>query len=45
MLRAIILVGLGGGIGSIFRYLTAIFVNKYFQTLFPWATFSANIIG
>ena len=45
MLRAIILVGLGGGIGSIFRYLTAIFVNKYFQTLFPWATFTANIIG
>ena len=45
MIRAIILVGLGGGIGSIFRYLTAVFVNKYFQTSFPWATFAANIIG
>ena len=44
-MRAIILVGIGGGIGSIFRYLTAMFVAKYFQPSFPWATFVANILG
>ena len=45
MLRAIILVGVGGGVGSIFRYLTAVVVNKFFQSTFPWATFAANILG
>ena len=37
--------GVGGGLGSIFRYLTAVVVNKYFQPTFPWATFVANILG
>jgi CrcB protein len=45
MIRAILLVGLGGGIGSILRYLTSVAVGKYFQTAFPWATFTANILG
>ena len=45
MLRAIILVGAGGGIGSIFRYLTSVFVGKYFHAVFPLATFIANILG
>jgi CrcB protein len=45
MIRAVILVGVGGGIGSIFRYLTATLVNKYIQTAFPWAIFTANILG
>ena len=45
MLRAIILVGAGGGAGSIFRYLTSVFVGKCFQTAFPLATFITNILG
>ena len=45
MLRTIIWVGIGGGIGSILRYLTIVFVNKYFQTSFPWGTFAVNILG
>lgn len=45
MTRAIIFVGLGGGLGSIFRYLTSLVVTKYFQTTFPLATFTANILG
>ena len=45
MIRALILVGIGGGIGSIFRYLTAVVVNRYFHSSFPWATFAANILG
>jgi len=45
MVRAIILVGIGGGLGSIFRYLTTVVVNKYFQSSFPLATLAANILG
>ena len=45
MLRAIILVGIGGGVGSIFRYLTAVLLGRYFQTLFPVALFTANVVG
>ena len=45
MIRAIILVGIGGGIGSVFRYLTSLFVGKYFQATFPLATFITNILG
>jgi len=45
MTRTIILVGLGGGLGSIFRYLTSVVVTKYFQTTFPLATFTVNILG
>ncbi|MDY0216782.1 MAG: fluoride efflux transporter CrcB [Bacteroidales bacterium] len=45
MIRTILLVGLGGGLGSIFRYLTSVIVTKYFQTNFPWATFAVNVLG
>jgi CrcB protein len=45
MLRAILLVGIGGGIGSIFRYLTSVFISKYFSASFPWATFTVNLTG
>lgn len=45
MTRTLILVGLGGGLGSILRYLTTVAVNKYLPTAFPLATFMANILG
>ena len=45
MIRTIVLIGLGGGIGSILRYLTSVLVNKYFNTTFPLATFIINILG
>lgn len=45
MTRAIILVGLGGGIGSVFRYLTSVVVTRYLQTIFPLATFMVNVSG
>jgi CrcB protein len=38
-------VGIGGGIGSIFRYLTSVFVSRYFPASFPWATFTVNFTG
>lgn len=45
MIRTILLIGLGGGIGSIFRYFTSVIVQKYYAAIFPLATFIANILG
>jgi len=45
MIRTILLVGLGGGIGSILRYLTSVVINKNFSTTFPLATFVINMLG
>jgi CrcB protein len=46
MIYKILLVGLGGGAGSVFRYLASVFFNKYGQyTHFPLATFTVNILG
>ncbi|ESU27462.1 crcB protein [Flavobacterium saliperosum S13] len=39
------LIALGGGLGSVFRYLTTLFINKHSQLFFPYATFVANIFG
>ena len=43
--KSILLVGLGGGIGSILRYLTSVVVAKHFHSLFPLSTFAANFTG
>lgn len=45
MTKALVLVGLGGGIGSMLRYLTSLVVTKCFQTTFPLTTFVANFVG
>lgn len=45
MLKTLFFVFLGGGIGSVFRFSTSLLTQKYFQSSFPWATFSVNIIG
>lgn len=45
MIRAIILIGIGGGIGSILRYLTSLLTAKYFQSYFPLGTFIVNMLG
>jgi CrcB protein len=45
MLKNILLVGLGGFLGSTLRYLVYIFIDKRFTGSFPVATFSVNIIG
>jgi fluoride exporter len=44
-MRTILLIALGGGLGSVFRYLTAQFINRYSQLYFPYATFVTNILG
>jgi CrcB protein len=45
MTRAIILVALGGGFGSVLRYLTTLFISRYFQAAYPLGTFAVNITG
>lgn len=45
MLKQIVLVGMGGGTGSIFRYLTSVLTSRYYANVFPMATFTANLIG
>ena len=45
MLRTLILIGLGGGVGSVLRYLTTVLTQKYFQATFPLATFTVNVSG
>ncbi|MEP7255045.1 MAG: fluoride efflux transporter CrcB [Ferruginibacter sp.] len=42
MIKNLLLVGLGGGIGSMLRYGTALLINT---KLFPYATLTVNIIG
>lgn len=45
MVKTVLLVMLGGGIGSAFRYLTTVFVNKYYASAFPLATLIINMLG
>ena len=42
MLKNFLLVGLGGGIGSMLRYASSLVINSRF---FPWSTLAVNIIG
>ncbi len=41
----LIAVFLGGGIGSVLRYMLSAIFGKSFGTVFPFATFLVNILG
>jgi CrcB protein len=45
MFRTLFLIAVGGGVGSVLRYLTTVYIQKYFASVFPLATLIANIIG
>jgi CrcB protein len=46
MIKQLLFVGLGGGVGSISRYLLSLLAGKQpFTFLFPFATFTVNITG
>ncbi|MEO5946616.1 MAG: fluoride efflux transporter CrcB [Chitinophagaceae bacterium] len=45
MIKNILLVGLGGGIGSMLRYISQRMSDKLYPIHFPWGTFAVNIIG
>lgn len=45
MIRALLLVGTGGFLGSISRYLSSRFLQNIFPSAFPFGTFVVNITG
>jgi CrcB protein len=45
MLKNILLVGIGGGVGSVLRYLISRYVEMQALTSFPLGTFIVNIVG
>ena len=45
MNRTIVLIGIGGLLGSISRYLTASLFAKVFSSPFPYGTFIVNVVG
>ena len=44
-MRAILFVGIGGGLGSILRYLISVLVGKHIPVVFPLGTLLVNISG
>jgi CrcB protein len=44
-MRTLLIIGTGGFIGSIFRYLVSKSVQEKFTTAFPFGTLSVNILG
>lgn len=44
-MKTILLIGLGGGIGSMLRYLVQLGVSKLVTVTFPLGTFLVNITG
>ena len=45
MIRALFIVGVGGFIGSVLRYLTSLYFQSATASPFPWGTFAVNISG
>jgi len=45
MIKNILLVALGGGAGSILRYLCSRWIQMHQAGGFPWGTFAVNISG
>jgi fluoride exporter len=44
-MRALLFVGIGGGIGSILRYVISVFIGKHIPLVFPLGTLLVNISG
>jgi CrcB protein len=45
MIRTLLLIAFGGGIGSVLRYLTTVLIQKYYSNIFPLATLITNVLG
>lgn len=44
-MNALLLVALGGALGSLARYGASLGVNRWAQSSFPWGTLFVNILG
>lgn len=45
MLKSILIVGFGGFIGTVARFLTSRYFQENITSVFPWSTLIINIIG
>jgi CrcB protein len=45
MVKTLILVGIGGAIGSICRYLLGFTIGRHINLIFPYGTLSINLLG
>jgi CrcB protein len=45
MAKSILIVGLGGFIGTVLRFLVSRYLQINYTTVFPWGTFLVNILG
>ena len=45
MVKSMLIAGIGGFIGTSFRYLISRYIQLNFLSFFPWGTFSVNIFG
>jgi CrcB protein len=41
----ILLVAMGGAVGSVARYLTGLLTSRLFGPNFPWGTLAVNVVG
>lgn len=44
-MNALLLVALGGALGSVARYGASLGINRWTQSSFPWGTLFVNILG
>ncbi|HZZ74785.1 MAG TPA: fluoride efflux transporter CrcB [Puia sp.] len=44
-MRALLFVGIGGGLGSILRYMISVFTGRHIPIVFPMGTLLVNISG
>jgi CrcB protein len=45
MIKTLLLVGTGGFLGSVSRFLASKMMQNYLPSAFPWGTFTVNIAG
>ncbi len=45
MVKSLMVVGLGGFIGSVSRYFISVYFQQDIPSVFPWGTFIVNITG
>lgn len=45
LIKTLIYIAIGGALGSVLRFLSSVFVNKYWASSFPLATLIINVLG
>ena len=45
VMKSLLYIFIGGGTGSVLRYLLTIAIHRQTGTAFPWGTFAVNFLG